>query len=69
MNVGYRLDRVLLEEDDCHAAQSKRFGGVPKNRYLTDALKQQRPEDIRTMRGEGWPFHAGGFLRLFLLGN
>ena len=31
-NVGYRLDlsRFLIEEDDRHAAQSKRFGGVPK---------------------------------------
>jgi hypothetical protein len=29
-NVGYRLDRVLLKEDDCHAALSKRFGGFQK---------------------------------------
>jgi hypothetical protein len=42
-NAGYRLDyRVpLLEQNDCHFAQSKGIRAVPKNRILTDVLKQQ----------------------------
>ena len=31
----------LLEQNDCHFAQSKGFRPVPKNQNLTDALEQQ----------------------------
>src|SRR6266481_5107815 len=43
MLVGYRLRYCvpLLEQNDCHFAQSKGFRAVPKNRTLTDALEQQ----------------------------
>jgi hypothetical protein len=33
--------RPLLEQNDCHFAQSKGFRAVPKNQNLTDALEQQ----------------------------
>jgi hypothetical protein len=48
-NAGYRLGyRVpLLEQNDCHFAQSKGFRAVPKNRTLTDALEQHEAVVIR----------------------
>jgi hypothetical protein len=42
----------LLEQDDCHFAQSKGFRAVPKNQNLTDALGQQ-----------GCPAMSAGLLR------
>jgi hypothetical protein len=46
------LSRVRREEDDCQAAQSKKFRPGSDDPNLPDAFEQQRPV-IRTRRGEG----------------